>query len=400
MHYVIWGLKHLLAETDYYRDFLVWDDQHRSWRLPFAFLPATDISPPVFFSCTWRKGDQGWKTSATPPYSNLIRDVRSRRPDNEVLHIQLHASDLAMLPFHTRLIWLIPFPAEWSWLPSWCPGVHPETYQNAEIWKKHQNVSPQPSSSTVPVASSMPMSSTSARSISSARPTPSSAPALSTVAEEEIEPEETEPEVTHLTTAIPQSQDVPPPRAFPYITHNVDSDGDDVQEIASTPFGNTLVQHVCRNMNDVEANEAVINKNWFRQVADAEAPSLQSEMGVTTRLHMTRPQWVTQKLRSEAALWSDKKDNGPGHTSSSHSSQLDEDLLPLHALLTPSIESVEAFLADEAQEMELAAAQHLLTMSQNKPSPASGSSSDETELQRQDEEYQRMVEEQEANEED
>ena len=111
MHYVIWGLKHLLAETDYYRDFLVWDDQDRSWRLPFAFLPATDVSPPVIFSCTWRKSDQGWKTSATPPYSNLIRDVRSRRPDNEVLHIQLHASDLAMLPFRTRLIWLLPFPA-------------------------------------------------------------------------------------------------------------------------------------------------------------------------------------------------------------------------------------------------------------------------------------------------
>ena len=103
----------------------------------------------------------------------------------------------------------------------------------------------------------------------------------------------------------------------------------------------------------------MINKNWFRQVADAEAPSLQSEMGVTTRLHMTRPQWVTQKLRSEAALWSDKKDNGPGQASSSRSSQLDEDLLPLHALLKPSIESVEAFLADEAKEMELAAAQHL-----------------------------------------
>ena len=270
MHYVIWGLKHLLAETDYYRDFLVWDDQHRSWRLPFAFLPATDISPPVFFSCTWRKGDQGWKTSATPPYSNLIRDARSRRPDNEVLHIQLHASDLAMLPFHTRLIWLIPFPAEWSWLPSWCPGVHPETYLNTEIWKKHQNVSPQPSSSTAPVASSMPMSSTSARSISSARPTPSSAPALSAVTEEEFEPEETEPEVTHLTSAIPQSQDVPTPQAFPYVTHPVDSDGDDVQEIARTPFGSTLVQHVCRRMNDVEAIEAVINKNWFRQVAVAD----------------------------------------------------------------------------------------------------------------------------------
>ena len=35
-------------------------------------------------------------------------------------------------------------------------------------------------------------------------------------------------------------------------------------------------------MNDVEANEAVINKNWFRQVADAEAPRLQSKMGVST----------------------------------------------------------------------------------------------------------------------
>ena len=134
LHYVIWGLKHVLAETDYYRDFLVWDDQHRSWRLRFAFLPATD-SPPVFFSLTWRKSDQGWKTSATPPYANLIHDVRNRRPDNEVLHIQLHASDLAMLPFHTRLLWLIPFPAEWSWLPAWCPGVHPAAYQNSDIWK-------------------------------------------------------------------------------------------------------------------------------------------------------------------------------------------------------------------------------------------------------------------------
>ena len=210
MHYVIWGLKHLLAETDYYRDFLVWDDQHRSWRLPFAFLPATDVSPPVFFSCTWRKTEQGWKTSATPPYSNLIRDVRSRRPDNEVLHIQLHASDPAMLPFHTCLIWLIPFPAEWSWLPSWCPGVRPTAYENSEIWKKHQHVGTQPSSSTVPVVSAMPVSSTSARSISSARPTPSCAPTLAPVAEEE-----TEPEVTQLTAVIPQGEDVPPPQAFP-----------------------------------------------------------------------------------------------------------------------------------------------------------------------------------------
>ena len=153
-------------------------------------------------------------------------------------------------------------------------------------------------------------------------------------------------------------------------------------------------------MNDVEANEAVINKNWYRQVADAEAPRLQSKMGVSTRLHMTRPQWVEQKLHSEAALWSNKKDDGPGHASSSHSSPSDEVQHPLHAMLQPSMQNIEAFLDDEVQEMELAAAQHLLAMSQNKPSPASDSSSDDKELQRQDEEYQKMVEEQEANEED
>ena len=39
-HYVIWGLKQLLAETDYYKDFLVWDDQHRSWASSFR-LPAS-----------------------------------------------------------------------------------------------------------------------------------------------------------------------------------------------------------------------------------------------------------------------------------------------------------------------------------------------------------------------
>ena len=81
------------------------------------------------------------------------------------------------------------------------------------------------------------------------RPTPSCAPTLATMAEQE-----TEPEVTQLTSVIPQGEDVPVPQAFPYVTHTIDSDRDDVKVIARTPFGNTLVQHVCRNMNDVEAN--------------------------------------------------------------------------------------------------------------------------------------------------
>ena len=399
MHYVIWGLKHLLAETDYYRDFLVWDDQHRSWRLPFAFLPGTDVSPPVFFSCTWRKTEQGWRTSATPPFTNLIRDARSRRPDQEILHIQLHASDLAMLPFYSRLIWLIPFPAEWHWLPTWYPGAHPPSYVDSDIWKKYSNANAQSSSSDVPVVGSMSSSSTSAQSMTSARPTPSCAPTLATVTEQM-----SEPEVTTVTSAIPQSDEVPVPQAFPYVTQTIPSDNEEVKVIARTSFGSTLVQHVCRNMNDVEANEAVVNKNWFRTLADAEAPRFSSKMkeqGVSTRVHMTRPQWVQQRLQQgEAALWSGKQDNGPDSSSSSHALPPDEVQLPLHAMLQPSMEQLEHFLADEKKEMELLAAQHLLAMSQNEPSKESETSSQEEERLRQELEYEQALQDREAEEED
>ena len=167
-------------------------------------------------------------------------------------------------------------------------------------------------------------------------------------------------------------------------------------------MGNTLVQHVCHGLSDTEAHEAVINKNWYRQVADAEAPRLQSNMGVSSRLHMTRPQWVAQKLQSEAALWSSKQDNGPGQASSARSSTTSHDDVqyPLHALLKPSLQNIEAFFEDKMKEMEHEAAQHLLTTSQSRPSPASDSSSYEQERRRQDEEHDQLVEEQEENEED
>ena len=60
-------------------------------------------------------------------------------------------------------------------------------------------------------------------------------------------------------------------------THCVQSESEEDTVIASTPFGNTLVQHVCRNVSDTEANEAVVNKNWFRQVAGLEATRLQQK---------------------------------------------------------------------------------------------------------------------------
>ena len=112
-------------------------------------------------------------------------------------------------------------------------------------------------------------------------------------------------------------------------------------------------------MNDVEANEAVVNKSWFRTLADAEAPRFSSKMkeqGVSTRVHMTRPQWVQQRIQEgEAARWSGKQQNQSDSGSSSHALPPDEVQLPLHALLQPSMEQLEHFLADEAKEMEFLA---------------------------------------------
>ena len=244
-----------------------------------------------------------------------------------------------MLPFHTRLIWLIPFPAEWHWLPTWAPGVHPPAYVNSDIWKKYSNANAQSSSSDVPVGGSMSSSSTSAQSMASARPTPSRAPTMATVTEQK-----SEPEVTTVTSAIPQSDEVPVPQAFPYITQTIPSDDEETKVIASTSFGSTLVQHVCRNMNDVEANDAVVNKTWFRTLADVEAPRFSSKMkeqGVSTRVHMTRPQWVQHRIQEgEAARWSGSQQQPSGSGSSSHVLPSDEVQLPLHEVLQPSMESV------------------------------------------------------------
>ena len=76
----------------------------------------------------------------------------------------------------------------------------------------------------------------------------------------------------------------------------------------------------------------------------------------------------------------------------------DEDQYPLHALLRPDMQNIETFLADEAKEMEQLAAQHLLTLTQNKS--ASETSSQEQERLRQEEEYEKALQEQEENEED
>ena len=118
---------------------------------------------------------------------------------------------------------------------------------------------------------------------------------------------------------------------------------------------------------------------------------------------MTRPQWVQQRLQQgEAARWSSPQNDVMDSGSSSHALPPDEVQLPLHAVLRPSMEQLEHFLADEAKEMEILAAHHLLTMSQTKPfsDKESETSSQEEERMRLELEYEQALQDKEAEEED
>ena len=78
-----------------------------------AMVPQSKNTPPTFYHVTWKADQYGkWKTLNSPPYTALFRDLRSRNPMTETLHIQLHGSDFAKLPLSAGLRWLIEFPPE------------------------------------------------------------------------------------------------------------------------------------------------------------------------------------------------------------------------------------------------------------------------------------------------
>ena len=145
--------------------------------------------------------------------------------------------------------------------------------------------------------------------------------------------------------------------------HTVESESENDKVIAESSFGNTLIQHVCRNLSDTDSHEAVMNKSWFRKVSDLDAPRLQQRMGLSRPFSMTIPAWASKKQQGEAALWSSRKDNGtgPANSSSSFTPTEEEVKYPLHEMIAPSMEHIEAFLADEKKEKEQASAKNLLT---------------------------------------
>ena len=109
----------------------MWDQQFQSWRLMIAMVPQSKNTPPIFYHVTWKVDNYGkWRTLSSPPHTALFRDLRSRNPMSETLHIQLHGSDFAKLPLSAGLRWLIEFPPEWAWFLSWFPGQIPEHFKD------------------------------------------------------------------------------------------------------------------------------------------------------------------------------------------------------------------------------------------------------------------------------
>ena len=105
---------------------LMWGPKYHSWRLVFAFLPPSRSTPPTFFNVTWKQNQDGkWRTMNTPKWQDFFKDLRMRKPDTEMMRIQLHGTDLAHLPFAGKLKWLIEFLPQWQWFLTWAPGKAP-----------------------------------------------------------------------------------------------------------------------------------------------------------------------------------------------------------------------------------------------------------------------------------
>ena len=156
MSYVTRVLQIMIYESNMFKDNLMWDPQYQSWRLMIAMIPQSKNTPPTFCHVTW-KADQynKWKTLNSPPYTALFKDLRSRNPMTETLHIQLHGSDFAKLPLSAGLRWLIEFPPEWAWFLSWAPGQVPDHFKDQSRIPAQNRPSMPASSSTAASTNSL-----------------------------------------------------------------------------------------------------------------------------------------------------------------------------------------------------------------------------------------------------
>ena len=124
-----------MLESDIYKHQLMWDPNHQSWRL--VFLCCLQCAQALLLSSMWR-------TLKTPKWQDFFKDLRMRKPDTETMHIQIHATDLAELPFAGELKWLIEGPPAWRWFLTWAPGMIPCHFIDYNIWPVPPSLSSSP----------------------------------------------------------------------------------------------------------------------------------------------------------------------------------------------------------------------------------------------------------------
>ena len=77
MNYAARTLQMMICESNMFKHQLMWDAMFNSWRLVFAFLPASRSTPPTFFNVTWKQNQDGkWRTMSTPTWQNLFKPSR------------------------------------------------------------------------------------------------------------------------------------------------------------------------------------------------------------------------------------------------------------------------------------------------------------------------------------
>ena len=68
-----------------------------------------------------------------------------RKPDMETMHIRIHGTDLAHLPFAGKLKWLIEFPRAWRWFLTWAPKKAPDHFKDHNMRPAPGSLSSSPS---------------------------------------------------------------------------------------------------------------------------------------------------------------------------------------------------------------------------------------------------------------
>ena len=222
----------------------------------------------------------------TPRWQDLFKDLRRRKPDTERMHIQVHGTDLAHLPFAGKLKWLIELPIAWSWFLTWSPGMIPNQYMDSNIW---------------PIPASLSSSAAGPPSMASGPPSMAASPAARSTFSSAPLPTGTPPSSSTLPTTTSKAASLAPsplfsqPASGPLSTQPhyraldrvassevqqlsdfLHEDADMAQQVP------TLVQEVAQQCTPAQFLQSILQRTWFD-------PSRQ-----TSRRTMAQPSWTRQ----------------------------------------------------------------------------------------------------------